>query len=69
MYKQIKLQTPTVPNFILTEDLKQPIAIADFTEDELRQIGTEWTQELIRKARVRRGSPQIFNKEDIEEEK
>lgn len=54
MYKQIKLQTPSVPNFILTEDLKQPIPIADFTDDELRKIGDEWTQQLISKARGRR---------------
>ncbi len=54
MYKQIKIQTPSVPNFILTEDLKQPIPIADFTDEELRAIGNDYTQELIKKARGRR---------------
>lgn len=59
MYKQIKLQTPTVPNFILTEDLKQPIGIAEFTDDELRTIGDEWTRELVNKARKRRNQPPL----------
>ena len=61
MYKQIKILTPSVPNFILTEYLKQPITLADFTDEELKQIGESWTQELISKARGRRTpNPMIF---------
>lgn len=54
MYKQVKIQTPQTPNFILTEELDQPIPIAEFSDQELRAIGDAWTQDLIRKARTRR---------------
>lgn len=57
-----KLQTPSVPNYILHDvPVRSPIAespktdIADLSDDVLRQIGAEWTEALIARARVRRG--------------
>jgi len=49
MEKKITVHCPLVPNFIKTD--YEMISIADFTEDELREIGKEWTEELIKKSK------------------
>ena len=49
MLKKIQTHCPSVPNFIKTDyDI---IPISSFTEEELREIGKEWTEELIKKAK------------------
>lgn len=49
-----KVRLPSLPNFILPED-GDSIPIENFTRDQLREIGTLWTDALIRKADGRRG--------------
>ncbi|MCE3278058.1 MAG: hypothetical protein K0S44_249 [Bacteroidetes bacterium] len=48
-----------VPNFIRISEVKSlsgggTIDIKDFTDEELRQIGKDWTDALIRNAKQRR---------------
>lgn len=54
MNKQIlvKVAPPMTPNFIIVG--KTPVAIEDFTNEELREIGQEWVNDLIEKAKSRR---------------
>lgn len=52
-----KIQTPTTPNFIKVrvgskEEVTLPIS--DFTEEELREVGRKWTEELIISAKRRK---------------
>lgn len=51
MEKKLKVRCPMVPNFILIENSDTPISIREFTEDELREIASEWTEELIKKSK------------------
>lgn len=39
---------PLTPSFIKVSE--QYVSIDEFTEDELREIGREWTENLIKKA-------------------
>jgi hypothetical protein len=46
---------PRVPNYILSAseaDVKWPLS--DFEEEQLRAIGAEWTEELVRRAKEQR---------------
>lgn len=51
--KIIEINIPKVPNFIITKDGKQTIAVKYFTEKELKEIGRLWTVNLIDKAKGR----------------
>lgn len=68
MYKQVRIKVPSTPNFILSDELKQPIPIGDFTDQELRAIGEQWTADLIKKARARRGLKQESPEDEEESE-
>lgn len=48
-----KIVTPTVPNFIKVEVGKESVmlSVAEFSEEELKKIGEEWTQDLITKSK------------------
>ncbi|MFA5696216.1 MAG: hypothetical protein WCT51_04850 [Candidatus Shapirobacteria bacterium] len=50
MEKKIVIQCPLVPNFLKPEGMDEPISIREFTEEELRQVAAEWTEELIKKS-------------------
>jgi hypothetical protein len=51
IYKKINIELPSVPNFILVKGTKETVPVSEFkTDDELREIGAEWTDELIKKA-------------------
>jgi hypothetical protein len=47
------LVLPTLPNFIRTE-AGELVDISSLTEEQLREIGSKWTEALVRKARERR---------------
>lgn len=52
MKKEIKIKIPSVPNFLLLDiGYATSIPISDFTEEQLREVGKEWTNELIIKSR------------------
>ncbi len=55
MKKNISITTriPLTPNFIQTGSGNDNgiLPISDFTEEELREIAAEWTEELIKKAK------------------
>ncbi len=52
MKKEQEVKTPTTPNFILVGGLAT--SVEEFTDEELRKIGEEWTKELIKKANKKR---------------
>jgi hypothetical protein len=45
---EIELLPIMVPNFILTVD-KQPIPVTDFSIKELKELGAQFTEDLIAK--------------------
>lgn len=50
--KNVVVSVPMTPNFISVNGVMLPIS--DFTEKELREIGLVWTEELIKKAKMRK---------------
>lgn len=57
--KEIILNVPRVPNFILTDDDSIKYSISDFTDEELRMIGKSWTVNLLNRANeIRLGLPE-----------
>jgi hypothetical protein len=59
MEKKVKIEIPSLPNFIRTKAFDQgtdraSIPIEDFTPDELRDLGKEWTEALIKHSEERR---------------
>ena len=56
-YIEKEIQIPTLPNFLRIgksgiEDESVVLPLSDFTEDELQEIGMEWTKQLIAKSKV-----------------
>jgi len=51
---QMEIVLPMRPNFIRTPHKDVSVPVADLTDDQLREIGKEWTEALIQKARQRR---------------
>lgn len=47
---EIELEIPMTPNFIRYGERKH-IPIQDFTIEELREIGKQWTENLIKAAK------------------
>lgn len=63
--KELPVEIPRVPNFIRiklcskhTDREKDPVllGIEDFTDEELREIGKEWTETLVALATKRRNA-------------
>ena len=52
MQKVFKVTVPMRPNFITVGVEK--VSIADFKDAELKEIGAEWTRELLKDARMKR---------------
>lgn len=46
--KKMAVVIPLTPSFLKVGE--QYVSIGEFTEDELREIGKEWTENLIKKA-------------------
>jgi len=53
MDKNFKIICPSTPNFIRVVGVEGSISISDFSEEELREIGQEWTEELVRRAKLK----------------
>lgn len=53
IFQKIKIKIPRVPNFLLGEN-NYSFPVKHFTEKQLRQIGKEWTQDLIKRAKQQR---------------
>ena len=57
MKKEIQIEIPSVPNFIkVAGELVSEVVvdISDFTDEELKEMGNEWTENLLENARKRR---------------
>lgn len=54
MEKPLKVRIPDVPNFLLVGDEKTAVSIGKFTDEELKQVGIEWTEKLIDNAKKKR---------------
>lgn len=54
MKKAVEVHIPSVPNFIMVGDDKKAVSTQNFTEDELREIGKEWTEKLVKHAKAKR---------------
>lgn len=52
-----EVEIPMTPNFIKVGDTHKPIT--DFTDDQLREIGKEWTEALVKKSRTRGGKMKL----------
>lgn len=50
MKKHIEVVVPSVPNFLKVGT--QTVSVAEFSNNELRQIGREWTEKLIKRAQT-----------------
>lgn len=50
MNKAIKIKIPILPNFLLDEK-GNCYPISDFYEEEIRELGKEWIDELVKKAK------------------
>ena len=48
------LLLPSLPNFMRTPD-DESIDVGELSEEQLREIGSRWTEALVRKARDRCG--------------
>ena len=60
MEKKIKIQIPSVPNFILTDNPEIKLSLEEFSDGELTEIGVEWTKKLIERAKyIRKPHPVI----------
>lgn len=51
---KIKLQIPTLPNYIRSEDGKSGFHISTLTEAELRKIAREWGKALVAKSKSKK---------------
>lgn len=55
---EIEIEVPAIPNFVRNlvkgRDKAILVPISDFTEEELRQIGKEWTEKLVKQAKKKR---------------
>lgn len=49
---QVTVEVPDTPNYLRYGDRKV-LPISDFTEAELREIGKQWTENLVKKAKKR----------------
>lgn len=49
---EYEMEVPKVPNFILYKKNGEltPISVGEFSDEELEQIGNEWTKNLIKTA-------------------
>lgn len=54
----IEVQVPRVPNFLSLIGVDTPRSIAEFTEEELRDVAARWTEHLIERAQVIRKQSQ-----------
>lgn len=54
MKKKIELEVPTVPNFVRIKGTDTAVSVAAFSEAECRELGREWTNNLIKRAAVLR---------------
>ena len=50
---KIKIQCPNVPNFVRDEN-DRVFPVSSLTDDEIRQLGKEWTERLIERAKLKR---------------
>lgn len=50
---EIDIQIPSIPNYILFNDgaKQNTLPISAFSEEELRAIGAQWTEELVKKSK------------------
>lgn len=46
-----KVECPRVPNFLLVADSEEKVPISAITEEGLREIGRQWTLNLILRAK------------------
>lgn len=53
--KTVNIKIPMLPNFLFDEK-KNQYSICDLTEEELREVGKEWTEELVKKARIKKAN-------------
>lgn len=53
---KVKVECPTVPKFLRFGSAVM-VDIKEFTDEQLEQIGRDWTRNLIEAARKRRSEP------------
>lgn len=49
--KEAEVRIPLVPNFIFVGEDNVPIK--EFTEEQLRELGQEWVEELVKRSKLK----------------
>lgn len=66
MKKLLEIETPGVPNYLRLvgqKFQKELVDITSFTDEELCEIGKDWTEKLIKNAQKRRKEQESFKLE------
>jgi hypothetical protein len=50
----VRISTPTVPSFLISDGAS--VSVCLFSDDQLREVGARWTEELIAKAHRQRAN-------------
>ena len=53
---ELEILLPTLPDFVRTANNDVCMLIDDLTDDQIRELGTYWTNALIDKARKKRSA-------------
>lgn len=51
--KEVEIYPLMVPNFILVGEDKSPIHVSEFSEEELKELCLEFTENLIKKSKIK----------------
>lgn len=60
-----KLKLPSLPNFLRFESQREDgesVDVADLTDEQLRELGTEWQTALVRHAQARRHNRKMLDR-------
>lgn len=63
------VQVPRVPNFLIFNDGQGKISVADVTDESLRGLAAEWTENLLARAAELRKKPRPNEGDDLDFER
>lgn len=49
-----KIKIPMVPNYVFSEEKNVQYSVSEFTDEQLKEIGRQWTENLIKRAKEQR---------------
>jgi hypothetical protein len=51
---EIEITLPSLPDFVLSANKQDRIQLCDLTEDQVREIGKQWSEAFVLKFRVKK---------------